>query len=481
MKIRFGLVLAMIVLFGATGCASGGGGGGDTTGGMTGGGGAALGGGERPRDTEDTRAAERAIEAAEDAAESGDEAGARAQYQQALTSAEAAIAADPTNPLAHRLAALATMGVEDYVAAGQHFDRAGELYPLYALEDERLREQTWIELYNEAAPLISQGDYEGAAERFRQADAIYAGRPEAMVTLGQIYAQLRRHDEAIEYMDKAIEFVESSEKLAEVDSTTASEWQQSVAELPELRAQVLADAGRFEEAAEAYRALSATDPTNLDYTRGLATVLMQMGNEAEALQVYADLLERPGLSANDYYGIGVGFYQGSDYVRAAQAFEGAAEARPQDRDALELWARSLQLDSAFAEVPPVARRWAELDPNSQNVYLILAQAANALGDQATTQEAIRNVDALDVNVDQLQLRRDPDGGGTVSGVVINKTLDEGAPVTLRFTFYGEGGSPIGTVTETVQVGATGMSEVFQVDFDSAQQIAGYGYELATGG
>lgn len=477
MKIRNGLVLAMAALFSVTGCASGGGGaaGGGTSGGTAVGGGA---GGERPRDTDNTRAAEQAIEAADEAAVAGNASQAEMHYQQALTSAEAAITEDPTNPLAHRLAALAAMGVGDYQAAGQHFDRAGELYPLYAIEDERLREEKWIELYNEAAPLISSGDYAGAAEIFEDAAAIYGGRPEALVTLGQIYAQLRQHDQAIEYLDQAMAFAES-DAMAEVDSATAAEWQASLAELPELRAQVLADAGRFEEALQAYRDLAAQDSTNLEYTRGMATILMQMGNEAEALQVYADLLDRPGLTGNDYYAIGVGFYQGSDYERAAQAFERAAEVRPRDRDALELWARSLQLDSAFAAIPPVARRWAELDPYSQNAQLILAQAANAQGDQATTQEAIRRVDALEVSVDQLQLRRDPQGGATVSGVVINKTLEQGDEVTLRFTFYGEGGSPIGNVTQTVAVGATGMSELFQIEFESAQQVSGYGYELST--
>ena len=60
--------------------------------------------GERPRQNEQTRAAERALD---DAEATEDEAQARAFYQQALESAEAAIAADPTNPLAHRLAAMA--------------------------------------------------------------------------------------------------------------------------------------------------------------------------------------------------------------------------------------------------------------------------------------------------------------------------------------------------------------------------------------
>ena len=204
---------------------------------------------------------------------------------------------------------------------------------------------------------------------------------------------------------------------------------------------------------------------------------MQMGNEAEALQVYEELMSRPGLTGRDFYAIGVGFYQASDYEQAVRAFAGAADVAPQDRDALEMWARSLQLSEAFADVPPVAQRWIALDPSSRNAYLILAQASNSNGDQTTTQEAVQAVDELMVNVDQLQLRRTAGGGGSVTGQVVNLTMDQGSEVTLRFTFYGSSGSPIGSVTQSVTVGAENMAEIFEAVFSSTEEIDGYGYEI----
>ena len=475
MKIRYGLVLAIAIVLGVTGCASGGGGGGATGPANVGGSGAALGQSERPRNTDNTRAAERALDAGDDAA---DEAEARTQYEQARVAAEAAIAEDTTNPLAHRLAAMAALGLEDYEAAGRHFDRAGELWSLYGIEDLGRRERIWIDLYNRGAPLVQSGDYEAAVEAFEGANAIYSLRPEAMITLGQVYAQRREHDLALENLDKAMELIES-DAIMEVDSATAAGWREQGADIPMLRAQVLADAGRFEEAEGAYRELAAEDPDDLELVKALAAILMQMGNEAEALEVYVDLMTRSGLSSADYYAIGVGFYQGSDYGRASRAFSGAAGASPFDRDALEMWARSMQLDSTYAAVPPVAERWIELDPYSQTAYLILAQASNIGGDQEATQQAMRQVEALEVSVDQLQIQRQ-DGGGVVSGSLTNKTLTQGASVTLRFTFYSEAGDPIGTVTESVSVAAEGMAEVFQVQFDSAEYVGGYGYELTIG-
>lgn len=483
MTIRYGLVLLMALGFGLTGCASGGGGGaGGNEGGSEGGLAAIMaraeGGGERPRETPNTEAAEDALDDAEDA---DDAAQAETLYRTALQSAEMAIEEDPTNPLAYRLAGMAALGLEDYVQAGAYFDEATELRPIYDVELDELRESTWIALYQEASPYLEAGEYESAVDYFEGANALYAKRPEAMITLGQIHAQLRNHDEAVEALDQAIAFVDSEHMalMEEADSAVAAEWRSQIEELPLLRAQVLADAGRFEEAVGTFRQLVAENPDDLSLKQSLGTVLMEIGEQEEAFQVYDQMLAMPDLPPNTLFAIGVGFYQGSDYDRAVNAFRQAAEANPYDRDSVEMWARSLQLDSAFADVPPVANQWIELDPNSQNAYLILAQAQNQLGNQAETQAAVQAVESLPVAVRDLQLSRFPEGGGAVSGSVVNKTLDPGSTVTMEFTFYDDSGNRIGTVTEEVAVGQVDMAEVVQLEFQSAQQIGGYSYDLST--
>jgi hypothetical protein len=205
-----------------------------------------------------------------------------------------------------------------------------------------------------------------------------------------------------------------------------------------------------------------------------------MGDEAAAFETYEALLANPSLGPVDLYQIGIGFYQGRDYERSADAFGAAVERNPMDRDGLEMWARSLQLDSAYTEVPAVAERWTQLDPNSQNAILIYAQAVNQTGDSQLAGELVQRVDGLDVVVDELQLVRYSNGGGRVSGTVANRKLAEGANVTMTFTFYSTSGTPLGTVTEQVTVGGEGMSELFQVEFDSTEQVGGYGYELTAG-
>jgi tetratricopeptide (TPR) repeat protein len=431
---------------------------------------------ERPRETDYTDDAEDALEDAEDARDDAERLG---HFQTALTNAEAEIAANPNNPLGYRLGALAALGLGQYAVAGQYFDRATELYPLYELEDVALREQTWIDLYQEASPLISEGDYEGAAAIFENANAIYQGRPEVMITLAQIYASINELDRAIESIDQVSAFL-SSEVATSADPEMLAGWQEQASTLPLLKAQVLMAAGRLPEAVEAYRELTASDPSNLGYKLDLAAVLMELGNVSESVAVYEDILSTPGLTGPDYYRVGVGFYQAEDFASAARGFSEAANQNARDRDAVEMWARSLQLDSLWAEIPAVAQRWVELDPYSQSGWAILAQAANANGDAETTQQAMNAIQGLEVSVDQLELQRFGDGGGVVGGSLVNKTLEAGASVTLVFTFYGTAGDSLGTASATVSLGEPDTAQFFEVEFDSTETVGGYSYELTVG-
>ncbi|MCH7533485.1 MAG: tetratricopeptide repeat protein [Gemmatimonadetes bacterium] len=474
MKIRLGLVLMLACGLGLTGCASGGGGAAST--GPSTPGGTSIAQGERPRQTENTRAAQRHLDAGDDADAPAE---ARPHFELALTSAMAAIAEDGRNPLAHRQAALANLALENYQGAGTHFDHAAGLRPIYEFEDEGIRERAWMDLYQVGVPLVNSGDYEEAVSIFENANAIYSDRPEAMVTLAQIHASLRNHDAALENIESALAII-NSEKIADMDSTTAASWREQAEDLPTLRAQVFSDAGRFEEAAEAYRGLVATNPDDVVAARNLAGVLIQMGDEVGAFAEYEKLLARPDLRATDFYTIGVGFYTGSDYTRAAQAFEGAATRNVNDRDALEMWARSLQLDSAYMEIPAVGDRWVELDPYSQGGYLIMAQAVNQNGDEDRARELIAAIDALEVEVSDLQITRLGDGGARITGSVGNKTLDQGATVTLSFTFYTATGDVMGTLTHEVTVGGEGMKEVFEVEYTTGDEVGGYGYTLSVG-
>jgi tetratricopeptide (TPR) repeat protein len=381
-----------------------------------------TGGTERPRTTADTRAAQRSLD---DAANADTPEAARPLYQQALQSAQAEIAADSLNPLGQRLAGEAYLGLEDYTSAAQRFDRAEAGWELYQIEIAQVREQAYIDLYQKASPLLQSGDYEGAAAILENANTIYPERPEAMITLAQIYSALHNTDKALAKLDEAIAFL-NSEKLNEVDAETATNWRDMGAGLPLMRGQVYVDAGRFEEAVPIYKQLVASGSSDASVTLDLAAIYMQMGQHDSAAAVYQTLQNRSDLDPQDYYRIGAGYYQASDYGHAAEAFGRDVQASPMDRDGLEMWARSLALDSAYAQAAPVAQRWLDLDPASQTAVTVLAQAVNQTGDTQRAGQIIRQVEGFKITVDNLEMRRDGGGGATVAGSVTNKALQQGA-------------------------------------------------------
>lgn len=485
MKLRLGVVLAGAAAALTGACAAGTGGGAANTGAPSPTPGAeVLAQGERPRENEHTRAAANHLEQAQEA---GTPEAARPHYQAAVASAEEAIALDERNPLPWLQAGRAYLGLEDYPKADSALKRAEELRPIYQLETESIREQAWIDLYQQAAPHVNAGEYAEAVPHFENANAIYDARPEVMIALGQIYIQLEEYDKGLENLRNAMAIIES-DRMQDVDSATAASWREQAQDIPVIIAQSLIQAGRYQEAADALRDLIAADPENSLLIRNLASVYVQMQQPDSARALYERLLARTDLLAGDYYTVGVGFYNMEDFQAAADAFEAAASQAPKDRDALEMWARSLQIqlqdqEDGSAEADPAllqeledaAQRWADLDPYSRNAYVVLAQTVNKAGKEDRTRELVRHIEQLPISVESLEARKPRIGGATVMGTVRNLSAEPGQTVTLRFTFYDRAGNAMGSESATVTLPAQDATQVFSIDFQSDQQVWGYGY------
>ena len=476
MRFRLGFVLASVLAVAAPGCASAGGG-------------APGSGGVRPRETAETRAAELAINLAIVA---GPEQ-SRPQYEEALSAAQAAITADTTNPLAYKLAGQALIGLDRLGEADEMLDEAEELRPAYVQEEtEGIREGAWFYQYERAQPLLDAGDYLGAAEILEGGISIYQQRPEIMVVLGEIYVQEDQPDRAITYLKQADSLIDA--RAPQVDSSLAADWRAAQADLPVQIAQAYLGAERYDEASAELRSLVAQNPDNILYASNLASVYIRTDQSDLAAGVYENMLRRTDLTPGNLYTIGGGYYNLQSYPEAVDVFERATTASRRDRDALEMWTRSLQLqhgrDSASAtpaslqELIGAAERWVELDPNTRTGYVILTQVVNKTGDEDRTVELIDQINALTVGVTDLQLLRNPNGGATVTGDVENLTEPAGTLVNLMFTFYDRQGNAIGTQATEVTLGAPGPGDnqpgartPIRVAFTADQQVDGYGYQL----
>jgi tetratricopeptide (TPR) repeat protein len=442
--------------------------------GVTGGGSPML--GELPREDNNTRTAQRLLEQADTM---DDESASRSVYQQALDAAHAAIAADTTNPLPRLQAGEAAIGVGDYKEADEQLGMAEKLWSIYQLKTQNIREKAWAVLQQRAAPLVSAGQYDQAIPIFEKANIIYRERPEVMLALGQLYGQEGKNDRALANLDSAALIIQDSAKLASVDSATAADWKNRLDALEVTRAEALSQAGRYDESIDEFRKLVQKHPDDIGYRRSLASLYVNTGKDDEAKQMYTEMLQDTALTADDLYQIGVGFYHMSDYRSAVKGFSGAAQRRPKDRDALEMWTRSLAMDSVWAQVPPVADRWIALDPNNQTAYMLEARAVNQQGNGNKAQELVDRIRTLKVTVEDLNIQRGRKGAATVTGTMKNKMLASGAQVTITFTFYDDQGNLLGTQTQTVTLGAQGQQQNFTVSFNSDMMVGGYGYTLTT--
>ena len=485
MNFRLPLILAgSLVIMG--GCAASGGGTTAAAPSAPTSGGIALAQGERPRENDMTRAAARHIEQAVEA-ESSDEA--RAHYAMAVESAQGAIDADPTNPLPHYQLGLAQMGMGDYVAADQSLSRAEELRPIYTLETEGIRERAWIDLYQEAAPLVNAGDYEGAIAVFRNADVMFDKRPEVKAYMGQLLVQVGDYEEAIVSLRGARAII-NSDAITETDSATAASWRETDELLPTYITQALIEMQRYGEAAQELQMLLADDPENLNYLRQLASLYLEMEQPADAEAIYDRMAATGNLTAVEHYAIGVGYYQMENLPAAIESFKTAAGISVNDRDALEMWARSVQLAypqgegeaeppaGALEEMAAAAERWIELDPNNRIAYVLLAQTVNRMGDEDRARELIAGIEELAVTVNNIQLQRYAGGGGLVSGSITNVSMAAGSSVTINLDFYDAAGTRIGSEQAMVSLPGPDASQAFQVDFETDQPVAGYGYTIS---
>lgn len=484
MKLRMGLMLAGALAIGIGGC-TGGGGTAATETPMPTPGGEVLAQGERPREDQYTRSAADHLEQAQEA--ETPEA-ARPHFQAAVEAAQQAIDADSRNPRGWYLQGLAYLGLEQYTEADAALTTAEGLRPIYQIETESIREQAWINIYQSAAPLVNEGQYEAAVPLFEQANQIYRGRPEVMFMLGNLYTQLSRPAEAVENLQAAQALIES-DRIEEMDSTTQASWLEQAEQIPILITQALMQSGDYPAAVEAVRGLLADDPDNVGYMQNLASLYIQLEQPDSARAIYSRIAARQGLTNVDLYQIGVGMYQMEDFQAAADAFGRAAELSPMDRDAVEMQARSLQIanpPSEEGEAPAAvleqlraaAARWVELDPNNRNAYLVLAQTENRLGNDQRAGELVAAIEDLEVLMATIELRRYREGGGIVAGVVQNVSLEPGTTVTLTVTFYGANGSVIGSEQTEIQAPAVDNTAAFQVEYGGTQTVGGYGYTLS---
>lgn len=429
--------------------------------------------GTEPRDNEHTSEATLFLV---QAGASQDEAQRENYLRQALQAAQAGIDADPGNPQAYYQAGEALLGLDRIEEGAAMLDRAEELYPRYVWEGTMmLREQAWIDVFNEGIELYQAGEVEAAIEQMEVAHSVYRDRPEAMINLGSMYAQVGRFDDASEMFGEVIELT-TGPWFDRMDEEVQAEWTETLHGAQQSRARLLLRAERYADAAAVYEEILARDPDNLEHLSAYAAALVAAGESERARALFDDLLTRPDLDASDYYTIGVGLYHADEFVESARAFRETYDRVPEHRDAAFNLAQTLYLSDQWEELLEVTENLMEVDPYSEHAYRYRVQALVRADREQEAVALLEQMEALPFTVDDMGLQ--PGGRDVVLvGLVTNKAQDAGSSVRFRFHFYDVSGAAVGSVEESVQLGAEGQPVQFQVEAPSVPGLFGYRYEV----
>jgi hypothetical protein len=119
-----------------------------------------------------------------------------------------------------------------------------------------------------------------------------------------------------------------------------------------------------------------------------------------------------------------------------------------------------------------------LDPYNEFGYRLHARALVQAGRQSDGVAALDIMQGLPFVTDNLQLQP-MTAGASISGMAINKTLEPGTTITLRFTFYDNDGNPLGSEDVEVTISDPEVAHTFQILFEAEVQVLGYGYEFVS--
>ena len=402
-----------------------------------------------------------------------------AAYRRALETINDGLVEESNNPMAFFHLGIVNTGLKDYVGAALAFDQAEALYPDYVDEEPgtgSYRLVAWFDAYNDAILKLDAQDAAGAVELFRTANMLYANRVETYLNIGNALASVGDMEGSIEAWQSAIAVIESPEG-APGDDETREIWDTEFWILAHSNlGRLLPSVGRSDEAVVVFETILERFPDDAEARASLALALAQSGQGDDALGVFDAILESEDAAPLDYFNAGVSLYSADQMDRAALAFEKTVARSPMYRDALQNLAQTLNLLEDYEAQVPHSEKLIELDPFNDYAYLMHVRALVQVGREPDGVAALDIMQALPFVIDNLHLQPLANGA-LVSGVAVNKALEPGTSITLRFTFYDDDGNPVGSADAEVTISVPEVAHPFDVTFNGEMQVLGYSYEL----
>jgi len=263
------------------------------------------------------------------------------QYDRALEILDEGRAAEPDNPIHHYLAGWAEAMRGDYQAADEAFLMAKDLYPAYELDIEPRRESAWADAFNAGIEAYGAGDVEGAIESWEGAVTIFALRFEAHRNLAGVLAQEERLEEAVRVTEEALDGIDRLPVTRVLSEAEVASRETVRVELEDSLVQYLLMSDRYREAEPLLRRQLERNPGSVAIRSDLTGVLHELGREAEARALHAELLEDPQVGGTILFNLGVSAFRAGRFEQAVESFRELTNRESFSRDAWFNYANAL--------------------------------------------------------------------------------------------------------------------------------------------
>jgi tetratricopeptide (TPR) repeat protein len=396
------------------------------------------------RDTRSTKEAEKFIGLA---MMSADPAAQQGRYREALAALQEAFTAEADNAKVWYIAGQAYAGLHDFAKADEAFDKAVALHPEAEADIEGEREAAWLTGFEAGVALMDAQNYDSALVVLEASHAVYPHRPEGLLNIGSIYANRGETDEAVRVFREAVTAARGPH-LEKLDEEGKAQWERfaqmaelNIAQMTGAKGVELFEAEDYAAAAAAFEEAAEVNPYSRDY---LFNIVQANYAQAANMQEQRDSAAAPGTA-------------------------------PEDQQLIQLYAG---LRTQIAKVR-------EFDPNNENLLAILAQSERRHGELTGNAEAgqqaalavLQQLESMPVEVQNL-IVTPGETDATIEGVIKNRTLAAGAPVTLNITLLGPDGASIGEATAQVTAPEAEATVPFTASAPVTGQIAGWKYTVA---
>jgi len=323
------------------------------------------------------------------------------RYDMAIKTAQEALAKDPNDAEAHFQLGVSYSRLDSVGLAYEHFMKAAELDPNNKKRQDLVEnniQSNFARHYNLALKMSQSDDAEGAIEEFTKATESDPRQAKGFYQLGRVYAyvgdkndDIAMYNAAIPNLDKVLELATPADKHY-IDALS-------------LAGEVLAKAGRPEEAVSRFSRLVEEDPTNYRIIENIGYDRLNAKDWAGAV-VFLDLAQQARAKINAesfdlYYNLGVAHFQlGKDPVdpgelaKAVQNYERALKITANEPQTVYNIVVAYVVAEDWAQAVTWGEKYVGLKPDDPNGWRVLSTAYTQLGDSEKARQCMVRYEEL---------------------------------------------------------------------------------------